>query len=108
MEFKSMNKYVLYFGRDINDQDGHLPGYVTDIMWADFMYRSIDPRFDGYTVQQCEGSWQGMKEATIMVTIMHDQDVDFVIEKICNEYCSRFDQDCVMVERSVVSISFVE
>ena len=102
MNFKVMNKYVLSFGRDI-----HNHGYVSPNDWKHFTRNHITPRLSGYTELHCFGCWNDTKEDTIVVTIMYDLDVDYVIEKICNEYCTMFEQDCVMVEKSIAQVAFV-
>ena len=76
-----------------------------------FLALCVNPRFEGYTLYDATGSWQGEREGTVVLEIIHD-DLEINhnnsarrnIQNIARSYCLLFDQDCVpKVEREVRS-----
>ncbi len=79
--------YQMYFGR--NTKDGV---YVTDAAWESFR-ELLSMSFDGYTIQDVEGSWKGSTEDTKLVTVTtkHKEKVNDLI----NAYTEMYNQDAV-------------
>ena len=79
--------YQMYFGR--NTKDGV---YVTDAAWESFR-EVLSMSFDGYTIQDVEGSWKGSTEDTKLVTVTtkHKEKVNDLI----NAYTEMYNQDAV-------------
>ena len=79
--------YQMYFGR--NTKDGV---YVTDTAWESFR-ELLSMSFDGYTIQDVEGSWKGSTEDTKLVTVTtkHKEKVNDLI----NAYTEMYNQDAV-------------
>ncbi len=75
-----------------------------------FLALCVTPRFEGYTLYDATRSWQGDREDTIVLEIIHDDlNTDRGrsandIQNIARSYCLLFDQDCVLkVERWIRS-----
>lgn len=79
-----MNTYQLFMGRDIPDG-----GYVSDDEFSRFL-RLVDTLVDGYTVQDVQGVWEGVREDTKLMTICTDN-VDAVYD-IARTYKRAFKQ----------------
>ena len=79
--------YQMYFGR--NTKDGV---YVTDAAWESFR-ELLSMSFNGYTIQDVEGSWKGSTEDTKLVTVTtkHKEKVNDLI----NAYTEMYNQDAV-------------
>ena len=79
--------YQMYFGR--NTKDGV---YVTDAAWESFR-ELLSMSFDGYTIQDVEGSWKGSTEDTKLVTVTTKYPNK--VNDVCKAYIDTFNQDAV-------------
>ena len=79
--------YQMYFGR--NTKDG---AYVTDTAWESFR-ELLSMSFDGYTIQDVEGSWKGSTEDTKLVTVTTK--CKEKVNDLINAYTEIYNQDAV-------------
>jgi hypothetical protein len=96
----------LYFG--LRKPDG---SSVTEAEWQDFLDKSITPRFpDGLTVFDAYGQYKDsegktIREKTKVLVIVHTDEKDDDLDKICEEYKKAFLQENVFRTSSRVSSS---
>jgi hypothetical protein len=99
---------LIYFGATKPD------GIVTKEQWAEFLKKSVTPRFpQGLTVWQASGQWRDasgkiMQEGSFILNIVHpdDKSSDEAVRSIIREYKAQFNQDAVLRTRSPVCASF--
>jgi hypothetical protein len=102
----------LYFG--LGKPGG---GTVSDEEWADFLNRSVTPRFpDGLTVVQGQGRYRSQdqqlhEEPTRLLIILHPRasfgESDGKIRQLCWDYIRRFEQESVLRSDSTSQTSFI-
>jgi len=85
--------FQLFFGRHI----ANLNREVSDSSWDQFVSDTIDPLFDGYTIQTAKGVWHGQSETTMIVSICCSDSLwtRELIQDITKAYKTRFHQDSV-------------
>jgi len=101
-----MKKFTAYFGTDIAGS-----GTVTQDYIDNFILQQFVPRFQGFSVSEIIGYWEGIKERTITISInCEDEEVEEIaaqLELIAEVYCLECKQDCVMIETVEVSSTFI-
>jgi hypothetical protein len=60
-----MSTFQLYLGRNIPNSDV----VVSEDDIKNFLFDVVQPRFDGFTVQEALGFWKGTAEDTVILTI---------------------------------------
>jgi hypothetical protein len=88
---------------------------VSDAEWADFLDRSVTPRFpDGLTVVQARGRYRSRdevqhEEPTGVLIILHPAggDADARIDALASEYVRRFEQESVLRSDTPARATFV-
>jgi hypothetical protein len=100
----------LYFG--LTKPGGAVVG---DAEWADFLDRSVTPRFpDGLTVVQARGRYRSRDQAqheepTGVLIILHPAggDADARIDALAREYVRRFEQESVLRSDTPARATFI-
>ena len=106
MIFNQVNNYKLYVG--LNDKDS----YVQIIASEEAENRSriiVGELVGGATFSNKQGYWvdelgNPTMENTIEITISNCNDE--VIEEVCRKLNAEFNQNCIMVEKTVVQVAF--
>lgn len=84
----------LFLGRNIPTGD-----VVTEQQLGDFLRFVVQPRFDGFTIQEALGFWKGTAEETAILTICCEEyDLPKVAE-IAQLYKETFTQDAVGMQQ---------
>lgn len=96
-----MNKYQLYIGLNKNTK-----GKWSKRKAQKIITNVVSKYFSGFTMQEAIGYWQGKKEKTIILTIIHEDCVNFLIEHIINTLKSVLKQDSIMLEYLQANIEF--
>ena len=96
-----MIKTELYFGRNIGEN-----GRVADGQWQDFIERVIAGQFEGFTILDGVGYWQGESEPCKIVVILRNDNDNDSIEYIRKVYCANYDQESVLRVDTKVKASF--
>lgn len=99
---------LVYFGTDKPS------GRVTAEEWADFLARTVTPRFPaGFSVWQASGQWRSasgeiVHEPSYVLSLVHAREaaVDQAIGELIAEYKTRFQQEAVLRVRSHACTSF--
>jgi len=91
----------LFFGRDIKTSSDYEETYVTDDMWNEFMDEIVAKSFDGFTVMDAVGYWQGARENSKIILFIYpnDEEAESNLEKInliARNYAIKFHQEAVM------------
>ena len=85
----------IYFGRNIASENRE----VTDSEFDRFLSNEVCPLFQGFTVSDAIGYWQGERERSNVLEILCEDSplirADF--QTIRAAYCARFNQDDVLV-----------
>jgi hypothetical protein len=98
-----MNTFQLFLGRNIPDTTAT----VTDDQISDFIRFVVQPRFDGFTVQDAIGYWKGQQEQTTVLTIFCENSKDVErMHEIAQLYKAQFKQDSVAIQQ-LPAMSFV-
>ena len=95
----------LFCGMSIRDG-----GVVTDAEVETFLTEVVEPRFpDGFTVWRARGAWQGGREDTLVIEIVHrnDPDKDRRMREIASIYRERFRQESVLRVTTAATMQFV-
>lgn len=85
-------------------------GVVTDAEVETFLAEVVEPRFpDGFTVWRARGAWQGGREETLVIEIVHrnDPDKDRRMREIASIYRERFRQESVLRVTTAATMQFV-
>jgi hypothetical protein len=99
----------LYFGRNIGNT-----GVVSDSAWSTFVREVITPAFpEGATVWDAAGQWRApdgtvVRERSFVVELLHlvTPDVEQRVQRVMQEYKSRFAQQSVLRMITNVRASF--
>lgn len=85
--------FQLFFGRHI----ANLNREVSDFSWDQFVSDTIDPLFDGYTIQTAKGVWRGQSETAMILSVCCSDSpwTRELIQDIAEAYKTRFHQDSV-------------
>ena len=88
---------ICYFGTKINKNK--FSKYVTNIEWLKFVNNNINNRFKNFTVSKDIGYWEGEKELTYKLTLIHKNDENVMnnLIKIAKEYSILYKQDEVLI-----------
>lgn len=105
---QAMVSEQVFFG---TDKPG---GKVSPVEWADFVDRSVTPRFpQGLTVWPAQGQWRGeqgkvVREPSYILTLVHSGDAvaDAAVVALAKDYQQRFAQEAVLRVRSRACVSF--
>ena len=89
-----MDTFQLYLGRNIPDQTVT----VTDQQLKDFLRFVVQPRFEGFTVQEALGFWKGQPEDTVILTICCESFDQPKVAEIAQLYKAQFKQDSVAIQ----------
>ncbi|MBI3148628.1 MAG: DUF3574 domain-containing protein [Betaproteobacteria bacterium] len=89
-------------------------GKVSTEDWADFLGKSVTPRFpQGLTVWPASGQWrdeQGkiVREESYVLTLVHSGDTttEAAVKALTRDYRQRFQQEAVLRVRSSACVSF--
>jgi hypothetical protein len=90
-----MNTFQLFLGRNIPDTTAT----VTDDQISDFLRCVVQPRFDGFTVQEAIGFWKGQPEDTVILTICCENYDQPKVAEIAQLYKAQFKQDSVAIQQ---------
>jgi len=90
-----MNTFQLFLGRNIPDTTDA----VTEQQVSDFLRDVVQPRFDGFTVQQAIGYWKGQPEQTVILTICCESFDQPKVAEIAQLYKAQFQQDSVAIQQ---------
>jgi hypothetical protein len=90
-----MNTFQLFLGRNIPDTTAT----VTDDQISDFLRFVVQPRFDGFTVQEAIGFWKGQPEDTVILTICCEDYGQPKVAEIAQLYKAQFKQDSVAIQQ---------
>lgn len=107
MDFKNVNRYKIFVG--LNDKDTYKQ--IVDTNEAENRIQIIvSEMVGGATFSKSQGFWvdsfgNETRENTIEIMISNCN--DDVIEEICIKLRDEFNQNCVMVEKSISQIAFV-
>lgn len=96
-----MNKYTLHIGLNKNTH-----GKWSKRKASKIIAKITSEYFSGFTMQNAVGFWQGKKEKTIILTIIHESEVDFLIEHIINTLKEILKQDSIMLDKTQANIQF--
>lgn len=66
----------------------------------------LNKKMEGYTIAHSIGFWQGTPEKSVMVHIVGDQ-TENEIEELASDIRKELEQQCVMMTRGLVSLTFV-
>jgi hypothetical protein len=99
----------LYFGRNIKDS-----AVVTDSAWNVFVHETLTPAFpEGATVWEANGQWRDpsgalIREKSFVVELLHlvTRDVEDKVQKVMDDYKTRFCQQSVLRVVTLVRASF--
>ena len=68
-----------------------------------WLERIIAEHFDGFSIQEQTGYWQGQKEKSLCIEIMTERkSAPICIQKIVKEICGYNKQECVLIQRIVL------
>lgn len=84
----------MYLGLNIPDSS-----VVYESEFREFLTDIVDPRFDGYNIQKCEGKWKGETEDCYVLTFIVDEFEYPSVITIAKLYKGMFGQDSVLVTR---------
>lgn len=76
-----------------------------------FLTEVVEPRFpDGFTVWRARGAWQGGREETLVLEIVHRNDprLNRLVLEIADAYRARFRQQSVLRVTSPASMEFID
>lgn len=90
-----MFTFQLFLGRNIPDQWET----VTESQISDFLRFVVQPRFDGFTVQEALGFWKGQPEQTVVLTICCESFDQPKVAEIAQLYKAQFKQDSVAIQQ---------
>jgi len=98
---------ICYFGTKI--KDGNLIKIVSNKEWEKFVKNSIKPRFSSFTISNKTGYWEGEKELTHTLTIIHKNDKNIMnnLIYIAKEYSMIYNQDEIIIN-TTKSENFIE
>lgn len=86
-------------------------GTVSDGQVESFLTEVVEPRFpDGFTVWRARGAWQGGREETLVLEIVHRNDprLNRLVLEIADEYRTRFRQEAVLRVTSPATMEFID
>lgn len=107
MKFENVNNYKLYVG--LNDKDTYTQ--IIDTDEAEKIAKIIVGELaGGATFSKKQGYWVDEKsnpttENTLEIMISNCN--DDIIETICTTLRDRFNQNCVMIEKSITMVAFI-
>jgi hypothetical protein len=83
-------------------------GKITARQFAHFVDSQVAPLFPGFTTQPAVGYWQGAKERSRILTIVHEgnSEAEAAIRQIRLSYCEKFCQESVMRLSAHISVEF--
>ncbi len=85
----------LFFGLSRIENDSVIA--ISSEEWEAFLEASVRPRFSSFTVINAMGDYQGLREGTKILIILHQGGNDEKkIHALVSEYIKRFDQDGVL------------
>jgi hypothetical protein len=90
-----MFTFQLFLGRNIPDTTDT----VTDQQIGDFLRDVVQPRFDGFTVQQAIGYWKGQPEDTVILSVCCESCDQPKVAEIAQLYKAQFKQDSVAIQQ---------
>jgi len=98
---------ICYFGTKIKDQN--LIKIVSNKEWEKFVKNNIKPRISCFTVSNKTGYWEGEKELTHTLTIIHKKDKKIMdnLIYIAKEYSMIYNQDEIIIN-TTKSENFIE
>ena len=86
-------------------------GTVSDAEVETFLTEVVEPRFpDGFTVWRARGAWQGGREETLVLEIVHRNEprLNRLALEIADEYRKRFRQQSVLRVTSPATMEFID
>lgn len=107
MNFQNIKNYSIYLG--LNDQDNFEQKFSVEESKT-MLQNIISKYFGGFTIIEANGHWLDsfnnvVKENTIIIKISDADDDNIAI--LCEELKTVFNQNCVMVEKTISPICFV-
>ena len=98
---------ICYFGTKIKNDD--IRGSVTNKEWKKFVKNNIATRFNSFSVSNKLGYWNGDKELTHTLTLIHkaDQKIMDNLIKLAKEYSLIYKQDEIIIN-TTKSENFIE
>jgi hypothetical protein len=97
-----MSTFQLFLGRNIPNSDV----VVSEDDIKDFLFDVVQPRFDGFTVQEALGFWKGTAEDTVILTISCKGCDQPKVAEVAQLYKQQFRQESVGV-LTLPAIDFV-
>lgn len=86
-------------------------GTVSDADVETFLAEVVEPRFpDGFTVWRARGAWQGGREETLVLEIVHRNEprLNRLVVEIAEAYRTRFRQQSVLRVTSPATMEFID
>ena len=107
INYEQIANYVLYIG--LNDKDTY-EQIVDDNIAMQIVRDVVSQRVSGATFSRAFGHWvdefgNETTEQTIVCKIMYTDDEH--IESICEILKSKLNQNCIMVEKTLLEVAFV-
>lgn len=107
INYEKISNYNLYIG--LNDKDTY-EQIVDDNFAMQIVRDVVSQRVSGATFSQANGHWvdefgNETTEQTIVCKIMYTDDEH--IESICEILKSKLNQNCIMVEKSLLEVAYV-
>lgn len=107
INYEQIANYVLYIG--LNDKDTY-EQIVDDNIAMQIVRDIVSQRVSGATFSRAFGHWvdefgNETTEQTIVCKIMYTDDEH--IESICEILKSKLNQNCIMVEKSLIEVAYV-
>ena len=97
-----MLKYTLHIGLNKNTR-----GKWSKRKASKIIAKITSEYFSGFTMQEAIGFWQGKKENTIILTIVHECSVAFLIGYIIQTLKKQLKQDSIMLTTEQQAITFM-
>jgi hypothetical protein len=86
-------------------------GVVSEADIEAFLRDVVEPRFpDGFTVWRARGAWQGGREETLVLEIVHRNEprLNRLVLEIADAYRTRFRQEAVLRVTSPATMQFID
>jgi hypothetical protein len=94
----SIYKTTCFFGTTINKKN--IKSYVTHADWNFFINRYIKNKISSFTTSKHIGYWQGEKEFTYSLSVLHHENDNYLINNlkaISKKYIDIFNQDEIII-----------
>ena len=60
-----------------------------------------------YTISKCVGFWKLTREKSLKIEILHDNDIDFIIDNIVRRLNNDLQQNCIMLSKHISNTQFI-